>query len=1106
MKASKGFLSRLDAVSPFTLILVMVIAMVAGAAVIPLLDVEPEPLPRQGKTLTVTFRWPDASPKVVEQNVTSRIEGVVAAVKGVESVSSVSNFGGGKVEIELKPQTDVSAARFEIASAIRQIYKKFPEKVTYPELSGGEVVTGADKEETEILLLSYQLNSAMKDDQLKEYVEGQVEPVLKRMEGVRRVEVTGGTGKYVEITYDPMKLHAAGISVDDIEGAVRGFMGRTEIVGELSVDNPKGSPERKALYLGVEQFGKPLERMPVKNIDGTVIYLGDLASYEYKDRLPGSYYRLNGLSTIYLNIYVDPDASMIRLSHILQDKMKEVENGLRKGVYITLAQNTAEKTETELTTLVRRSLMSLLILLVFVFLIRRRWKYLFLISTTLLANILIAVLIYWICGIRLHTFALAGITVSLGIIIDSSIVMVDHYLRHRDRNVFFAILAALLTTIGALIIIFFLPEHIRKDLYDFSWIIIINLTVSLAVALFFVPALAEKMGYSDDREARFSETRTASGIGHFEEVPLPVSDNSDNFLTRAYTAYIRFTQKRRWIYIVLLALAFGIPVFALPDKLGDEGNIYLPQEERRELRWYEKAYNATFGADFFLRKIKEPLSEWTGGTMRLFADHVKSGSDRRPQERKKRLVIRGQMPVGGSMHELNDKMLQIERFLSGFPEISKFETRIGGWGGQIEVEFKEEHRNTGFPYMLENKVIGQLISLGGADWSTYGVSERGFSNSLNLAYRSHRIEIAGYNYDRLYRYAEDMSAQLGRNPRVQDIVIETPGHENQEDELYMVYDKERIALDVFSLPMAHASLREILAERELGHYKDRFIDSDIKLRSERTGTFDHWQLDNSYIDVNGQPVRLSNYMEIARRQAKNSIPRKNQEYVLRVAFNVLGSWNYSNKLIESVTDEYNAKFPVGYRCLNTTYGWHKDEGTQYWLLLLVVVIIYFVCAILFESLTLPLAIISLIPVSFIGTFLTFYFTGVEFGNGGFASMVLLAGIVVNAGIYQVYEFKSAPRPPKGGAATDNTSTSGGRGSDAVDAYVRAFRTKAVPVFLTVLSTVLGLVPFLFDHKPEGDFWYSLAVGSMGGLLMSALAYVFILPIFIKLKSIGRKKS
>ena len=1071
---ANGFLSWLDRISPFTLLMVMAICMMAGVAVIPLLDVEPEPRPRQGKTLTVSFRWPGTSPKVIEQNVTSRIEGVVSAVKGVESVSSVSNFGSGKVEIELKRKADVAAVKFEIASSIKQIYRKFPEGVSYPAVSGGEAEPSAGKEDKEKLLLTYQLNSGMKDDRLKEYVGNQMEPALKAIEEVRRIDITGGTGKYIEISYDPMILRSYGISVSDIEEAVKGFMGRAEIIGELTDNDAADVPERKALYLAVDMPGTPLEMMPIKNIGGKMVYMGDLGTYEYKDRLPGSYYRLNGLSTIYLNIYVDADAPAIRLSHELRDRIDSLRENLKKGVFLTLTYNAAEQQETELRTLVRRSLMSLFILLLFVWLIRRRWKYLFLISVTLAANILIAVLLYRLADIRLHTFALAGITVSLGIIIDSSIVMVDHYLRHRDRNAFFAILAAMLTTIGALVIIFFMPEHIRNDLTDFSWIIIINLGVSLIAALLFVPALIEKCG-----------CRRISTSGKPVEGDASTSRAEGRWM-RAYARYIRLTQRRKWLYIVALTLAFGIPVFALPARLGEPDNSRSGDAPDAGLEWYEKAYNATLGSDFFIRKLKDPLSEYLGGTMRLFADHVSASSDRRPEENEKRLNIRGQMPTGGSMHELNDKMMQIERFLSQFPEIRKFETNISPRGGIIRVEFTPEGLRSGFPYVLENKVIGQLISLGGADWSTYGVSERGFSNSLNLTYRAHRIEIAGYNYDRLYRYAGEMAARLGENRRVQDIMIETPGHENQEDEFFMDYNRERIALDGFSIAAAHASLSELLAKKELGRYRDPYIDSELQLKSRRTDSFDLWMLENSYIDVGGSPARLSDYMDISRRQAKNSIPRKNQEYVLRVAFNVLGSWNYSNRLITEVTEEYNAKLPVGFRCLNSTQGWHEDDGTQYWLLLLVALIIYFVCAVLFESLSLPLVIISLIPVSFIGTFLTFHFTGVAFGNGGFASMVLLAGIAVNAGIYQIYEYRAL-------SEKDNDP-------DQIAVYLKAFRNKAVPVFLTVLSTMLGMVPFLFDAKDESDFWYSFAVGSIGGLLFSLIAYIFVMPILINFRS------
>ena len=1049
-------------ISNFTLLLTLTILMVIGAALLPRIDVADQPRPRQGKTLTVRYSWTRASAKVIEQNVTSRIEGLVASVKGVESVSSESYFGSGKVMVNLKKEADVSSVKFEIASLLKQLHKRLPEGVTYPVLTGGEVVNGDERSETTQLLLTYQVNSNLSDEQLKEYVERKVEPVLKRLEDVKRVEVTGGVSKYIEITYDPFILANYGLTANDIEKGIRSFMGREDIVGEVVHQSANGERRRIDLYLTTDKFAKPLEQMPIGVVDGKTVYLNDLASYEYKNREPKRYFRVNGLSTIYLNIHVDAEANRIALSDKLQKQMTEMESQLKKGVYMTLTYDGAQERESELHKLVWRSLMALAILLLFVWIAKREWKYLIIMVVTLAAIILTAVIAYWLLDIRLHIYSLAGITVSLGLVIDASVVMTDHYSYYHNRKAFLAILAALLTTIGSLVVVFWLPEFIQKDLYDFAWIIIVNLSVALLVAYAFTPALIEQMKYESFQQ------------GHVRHRSLVIR------WTRFYSRYICFTQRHKWVYIVLLTLSFGIPFHALPQKW--EGH-----------EWY----NATLGSDFFQTKCKDALSKLFGGTMRLFAESLSENTYAGDREKEMRLTVRAQMPLGGSAAELNEKVVILENFLSGFEEIKRFETTVEEWGAIVIVEFKDEYRQTSFPYLLENKVIGKVISIGGADWSTSGVSERGFSNSLNLQYRANRIEIAGYNYDRLYRIAEDMCETMKTNSRVVDITIETPGHENQEDELYMRYDKEKMALYDFDLNATHSTLREIFSGYDIERYNDGNLTADMYLKSSAKDRFDLWHLQNAYLKVNGTDTKVSDFMDIERREAKNCIPRKNQEYVLRVAFNVLGSYTYTSKYIEKITKEYNAKMPVGYRCLNTSYGYYEDTGTQYWLILLVVVIIYFICSILFESLRLPLVIISLIPVSFIGTFLTYYLSGVEFGTGGFASLVLLSGLTVNGGIYIVNEYQHIYK--RCGLR---------QRADKIRWYVKAYNHKVIAVLLTILSTVLGLVPFFIDGDEE-RFWFSFAVGSAGGLLFSIFAIVFVMPILMSLNpktSIAKKTS
>lgn len=985
----------------FSILLTMCLLMVIGIALTGKLDIGSEPRPEQGKTLTISYWWGGKAAKVVEQNVTSRIEALVSSVRGVESVSSVSEFGSGRVTVQLKKQADVSSVKFEIASLLRQMRSKLPNDMSYPSLSGGEIDTGRGDDDAVKHVLTYQVNADMPDEQIRQVVEREVKPKMESVEGVHHVDVSGGTSQYMEIAYDARILATYGISGWDIAEAVRSFAGREDIVGSISEKEGRIIIPL-LLYTTKEDMG--LEKMPVKTVDGKIVYLNDLASCTLRQKKPGSYYRMNGMNTIYINVYADKDASIVKTA----ERVKEMAEC--PSLTFKLTYDRAEEQLSEFNTLVARSSITLAILLLFVWLSSgRSWKYLSIIASTLAANILIAVIAYWLLDLRLHPFSMAGITVSLGIIIDSTIVMVDHYSYYRDRKAFLGILAAMLTTIGSLVVVFWLPENLRHDLKDFSIIVMVNLTVALVVALLFAPALVANWHYSNRMAHSMRSMRRTVKV------------------TRIYEKYIGIAQHKiwRWAFLLVFAGAFA-------------------------------------------------------GALILFIDCLETNSYK-PKNEEMRLHIRARMPLGGSVHELNDKVMTVEAFLSQFDEIKRYETNVSPWGASIDVSFKEDALHTGFPYLLENKVIGKVITIGGADWSTYGVSDRGFSNSLNLQYRANSIEIAGYDYDRLYRYAEDLCKVLRRNARVTDIAIETPGHERQEEEVYMEYDKRMLAVDSVTPGAIYSSLRSMLAETDAGDISIRrqgkaarqALKTRAMVRPTDTESFDLWQLENSYVKIGDRDVRPSDFMLVNRREAKNCIPREKQEYVLRIAFNVLGSYSYTSRYIKQVREKLDNSFPVGFRCLDRDFRFGNDEGTQYWLIGLIAVIIFWICAMLFESLMQALTVVLLIPTSFIGLFLTYWLTGVPFGTGGFAAMVMLCGLTVNAGIYIICEYRQSGR------------------------FIRAFNHKIVPIMLTIFSTVLGMIPFLIDGPDEQPFWFSLAVGTIGGLTFSMLPLVFFMPLTMK---------
>jgi multidrug efflux pump subunit AcrB len=217
----------------------------------------------------------------------------------------------------------------------------------------------------------------------------------------------------------------------------------------------------------------------------------------------------------------------------------------------------------------------------------------------------------------------------------------------------------------------------------------------------------------------------------------------------------------------------------------------------------------------------------------------------------------------------------------------------------------------------------------------------------------------------------------------------------------------------------------------------------------------------------------------------------------------------ADRLIEKEIERMNTSvLPVGFKAKQYSWNYRAfDDPNNIWMLLLVIAIIYFMCSVLFESLLLPLIIISLIPISFIGVFLAFGISGWSFDQGGYASLIMLSGLVVNAGIYILHQYR--------GMLVGDTDAAGGKASAvrtarraaedgsvgkkrALQIYLRAFNNKIVPISLTVVSTVLGLIPFLMDG-PDEVFWFAFAIGTMSGLLFSLLALVFVMPVWVRMR-------
>ena len=1052
-------------ISSFSVVLLMAVAAVVGVACFSMLKVQYTPSPTE-KNLTVDFSYPGASARIVEAEVTSKLEGVLSGIRACTGIGSVSEDGGGYIVLQVGKRSDMDAVRFEVASQIRNIYSRLPEGCTYPSIS-----LNAQGQESHTAI-AYSIRSPLPSLEIAKYVEEHLLHPLSVIEGVSSVDFYGQTPFEWVVTFDADKAAAAGITAPDISRAF------TSYYSEQLVGLAHSGGNTFAVKLRSDTAAD-MAGIPVENVDGRIVRLGDLADFRYQEALPNSYYRINGLNVLNLTIEASSDANLIAVVQDVKDCLASMQDVIPEEIGISVSYDYSEYISDELDKIYFRTGLCLLILLLFAFAAARSWRYMVVIGITLAVNLLISVACYFFLGLHIHIYTLAGVTVSLGIIIDNSIVMIDHYSRTGTRSVFPALLSAVLTTVAALLVILLLPESEKANLTDFAFVIIINLAVSLLVSYLFVPALLD-----------FFPVRFADGKVRLRRLRRTARWNS------RYERYITWGVQHKWVYVVAFIVMFGIPTCLLPTRFGDES--------RAPLKGWQKAVNKVLAWRPYADN-KPTVDKILSSTFGLF-NKAMSHSDFYREPARQSLSIRAGMLEGSTVHQLNEVMRSMENYLAGIEEIEVFETRVTSYNsGSISVLFKPEYEGTWLPSRIKGDVISMAANFGGANWSVSGIDDSYFNNNIVTDSKSQSILLTGYNYDDLVRYGEILIEHLKGNRRVSDPEIYGTGYRSRpKTEFNLRYDFEALERYGVSPYEYYSVLQSPLygtVMMRLPHEGDYV---NVRLESSAKDEFDAWHIDNQAVAVGDTRVKLSEVGGISKDRTGLPIEKENQSYAVTVRFNFIGSYQLANRAIKEAVDYMNYQvLPIGFKADDDQGGWFYSNKEKYaGLILLVIALIFVICAVHFNSLRFPLAIIFMIPISFIGLFLAFGIGDFTFDKGGFAAFIMLSGITVNAGIYLVSEYLHT-RPSGFPRPSECPSCHPERSEGSIRSYVRAFDRKIVPISLTILSTILGLVPFLFDG-PKEVFWFAFAIGTISGMAFSILALIFYLPIFALKRDRGQE--
>ena len=1061
----------------YGILMAFIALMVAGLALLPFLQTGLEPK-RVTNDISISYNWYNAEPLTLESEVTSVLAEVCSTIPGIRTISSFSQSNSGGITLEFVEEKNMDAARMEVSSMIRRARPKLPDGLQDLKLSGGSLFSESER------ILSYSIFSSLPEEEMEYFIEEQIKRPVGLIEGVNEVEVSGMNRSRWEIICDSDLLLSLGLSMKDIQVAVRESYGEAYLGSASSYSPATEGTLSVPVYLHSGNEELELDRIVLRTREGEPVRLIDIAEIGRKTVYDYSSFRINGLSTLRVSVLSDKDANILQVGKEVEALMAGLIAHLPAGYSIRKELDATEKLKEEIRNIYLRTALSFFILLLFISLVSRAPRYIFVVFFSLLSTLAISVVLFFLLKIQINLYSLAGITVSFGIIIDNIIVMQDHLLLRKDLKGFPALLAATLTTVGALSVIFLLDDEVKLSLGGFASVFAVTLMVSLFTALFLVPSLTHLMKLS--RNKRVLVRRSDLLLRWFR------------ILDRTWGS---FRLRNKWI-AVLLILGFGLPVFKLPDEVGAD-------LDEKDLKWYHLWYNKSLGSDFYVDKLKKVVDISLGGTLRPFLEKREAGyyyfwrSER--EARESRIGIFGRMETGSSKEMTNQVATELESFLSTLEEIDIYTTNIIGNNINITVDFREPYQFDYTGLMVKNEVVQKCILLGGATWRVAGYGDvfegdRPFSNDVlgAIGYQDSKIELKGYDLGQLYDLAYWLANRLRENGRFQDISISSRIDNRTPQEFSYQLEPRKDFMQYSGVP-ASAVLERVGNLSSQGVRMDLFTGKgyeEINISSTRAQSQDIWNLMHSTEVLDENLVSVGDLLDRSFEKKNQTIRKEDGQYLLSVLYNFIGPDQLHRRIREQVLEEIKAQQPLGYSSAPTIYqwgGWRSDDEIQGQLKLFVIIvaIIYFICAILLNSFAKPLVVIFMIPVSFIGLFVTFSIFKLPIDNGIFAAFIFTSGLSVNSALYIINEFNSLKKMRPG--------------ARPMDLYVAAFRHKIMPINYTIISTVLGLIPFILINK-EQVFWYTFAIGTIAGCLFSLVGVFVFLPAFLRISPKKAKGS
>ena len=451
--------------------------------------------------LMMITQYQGAGPEEIEEMVTKPIEGIIGTAQNVEGVNSISSDGRSMLMIEFADGTDMDFASLELREKIDMVTPLLPNGVGKPMIM--------KMDPNMMPIMSFAMNiEGKKIEELSDFSEKTLKPMLERVEGVASVDITGNLANEIKIIVDQDKLSANGLNMNNITMALKSD----------NMNMPIGTIVEGSYDLLVRSTSsleniEDIENILITNREGKIFKLKDLAKIVKGRENKDSYARVNGEDALIFSVQKESTANTVRVSKELRKEIEKLEKDI-KGVGTTMVLDQAEFVEFSINSVKTNAILGAVLAVIIIFLFLKDIRSTFIMALAIPISVISTFIMVYFAGFTLNMISLGGIALGVGMLVDNSIVVIENIFRHKKdgkdsiraaidgtSEVAMAISASTITSICVFLPIVFVEGIAAEIFREMAFSIAFSLISSLVVSFTLVPLLAARL-FKEDTELK----------------------------------------------------------------------------------------------------------------------------------------------------------------------------------------------------------------------------------------------------------------------------------------------------------------------------------------------------------------------------------------------------------------------------------------------------------------------------------------------------------------------------------------------------------------------------------------------------------------------------